>query len=159
MRPNSQCDAVPILPGTSCGIADPEEIQLGQFWHQLLLRYRRGKHSDFSRLWPSPGLPSGSRTVSNRQADVVRVRPTDSVHSFHPCSIPVFTRSPVRGISVALRHSVFCFATRPCGFRFLPQQIRSKAGKERRANLFRFPPKKQTFGTWEPGPLPWLCHV
>src|SRR5437016_472677 len=68
MQPNSQRDTVPILPGTSRGIADPEEIQLRQFWHQLCLRYRRGKHSDFSRLWPSPGLPSGSRTVSNRQA-------------------------------------------------------------------------------------------
>ena len=47
----------------------------------------------------------------------------------------------------------------PCGCRLLPQQIRSKTGKESRANFFRFPPKKQTFGTWEPGPLPWLCHV
>jgi hypothetical protein len=28
---------------------------------------------------------------------------------------PVFTRAPVRGISVALRHSVFCFAARPAG--------------------------------------------
>ena len=26
-------------------------------------------------------------------------------------------------------------------------------GKERRANFFRAPPRKQTFGTWEPGPL------
>ena len=26
-------------------------------------------------------------------------------------------------------------------------------------NFFRFPPKKQTFGTWEPGPLPRLRHV
>ena len=46
----------------------------------------------------------------------------------------------------------------PCGFRFLPKQIRSN-GKERRVNFFRFPPKKQTFGTWEPGPLPRLRHV
>ena len=44
------------------------------------------------------------------------------------------------------------------GFRFLPKQIRSN-GKERRVNFFRFPPKKQTFGTWEPGPLPRLRHV
>jgi hypothetical protein len=73
--------------------------------------------------------------------------------------IPVFTRSPVRGISVALRHSVFCFASRPHGFRFHPKQIRSKTGTEHRANFFRFPPKKQTFGTWEPGPLPWLRHL
>jgi len=78
MRPNSQCDAVPILPGTSHGIADPEEIQLGQFWHQLPLRYRRGKHSDCaSRLWPSPGLLSGSCNVTNRQALTWSESPTD----------------------------------------------------------------------------------
>jgi hypothetical protein len=47
----------------------------------------------------------------------------------------------------------------PCGYRFLPKQILSKNGTERRANFFRFPPRKQTFGTWEPGPLPRLRHV
>ena len=47
----------------------------------------------------------------------------------------------------------------PYGFRFLPKQIRSQNGIERRANFFRFPPKKQTFGTWEPGPLPRLRHA
>lgn len=51
---------------------------------------------------------------------------------------------------------LLCYA--PCGFRFLPKQIRSN-GKERRVNFFRFPPKKQTFSTWEPGPLPRLRHV
>jgi hypothetical protein len=39
-----------------------------------------------------------------------------------------------------------------------PQKIHSN-GKERRANLFGFPPGKQTFGTWEPGPLPRLRQV
>ncbi len=29
----------------------------------------------------------------------------------------------------------------------------AKYGKERPANFFRVPPRKQTFGTWEPGPL------
>jgi len=38
-----------------------------------------------------------------------------SVHARFPILIPVFTRAPVRGISVALRHSVFCFAARPSG--------------------------------------------
>jgi len=47
----------------------------------------------------------------------------------------------------------------PYGFRFLPKQIRSQNGIERRANFFRFPPKKQTFGAWEPGPLPRLRHA
>src|ERR1700730_4518510 len=32
-------------------------------------------------------------------------------------------------------------------------------GKERRANFFRAPPRKQTFGTWEPGPLAKLHPV
>ena len=31
--------------------------------------------------------------------------------------------------------------------------------KERPANFFRAPPRKQTFGTWEPGPLPRLRHA
>jgi len=44
------------------------------------------------------------------------------------------------------------------GFRFLPKQIRSNS-KDRQVNFFWFPPKKQTFGTWEPGPLPRLRHV
>ena len=32
-------------------------------------------------------------------------------------------------------------------------------GKRRRANFFRAPPRKQTFGTWEPGPLAKLRPV
>jgi hypothetical protein len=32
-------------------------------------------------------------------------------------------------------------------------------GTERRTNFFRAPPRKQTFGTWEPGPLAWLRPV
>src|SRR5262249_52885386 len=104
------------------------------------LRRGEGRHMAGLSLTPSQPL-----------SDSAQLRP--------PCLLPVFTRSPVRGISVALRHSVFCFASRPRGFRFLPKQIRSKTGTEREANFFRFPPKKQTFGTWEPGPLPWLCHV
>jgi hypothetical protein len=32
-------------------------------------------------------------------------------------------------------------------------------GKERRANFFRAPPRKQTFGTWEPDPLARLRPV
>jgi hypothetical protein len=32
-------------------------------------------------------------------------------------------------------------------------------GKERRANFFRAPPRKPTFGTWEPGPLAKLRPV
>ena len=32
-------------------------------------------------------------------------------------------------------------------------------GKERRSNFFRAPPRKQTFGTWEPGPFAKLRPV
>ena len=32
-------------------------------------------------------------------------------------------------------------------------------GTERLSNFFRAPPRKQTFGTWEPGPLAKLCPV
>jgi len=32
-------------------------------------------------------------------------------------------------------------------------------GKERLSNFFRAPPRKQTFGTWEPGPLAKLRPV
>jgi hypothetical protein len=32
-------------------------------------------------------------------------------------------------------------------------------GRERRTNFFRAPPRKQTFGTWEPGLLAWLRPV
>ena len=46
----------------------------------------------------------------------------------------------------------------PCGFQFLPKEIRSN-DKEHEANFFWFPPEKQTFGTWEPGPLPRLRQV
>ncbi len=33
------------------------------------------------------------------------------------------------------------------------------SGTKRRANFFRAPPRKQTFGTWEPGPLAKLRPV
>ena len=161
MRPSSQCDAVPILPGTSRGIADPEEIQLGQFRHQLSLRYRRGKHSDFaSRLWPSPGLLSGSCNVSNRQALTWSESPTDRFCS--PLSSVFDTRLySVTGSGHIRRPAALGLLLRyaPLRVSVPPTTNLLQIGKERRANLFRFPPKKQTFGTWEPGPLPWLCHV
>ena len=40
-----------------------------------------------------------------------------------------------------------------------PQNKFAKHGKECRANFFRAPPRKQTFGTWEPGPLAKLRPV
>jgi hypothetical protein len=67
--------------------------------------------------------------------------------------IPSYARSPLRGFSGAQRHSVFCFALRPLRGLGSSQNNFAKCSKERSANLFWVPPRKQTFGTWEPGPL------
>jgi hypothetical protein len=40
-----------------------------------------------------------------------------------------------------------------------PQNNFENHGKERLSNFFRAPPRKQTFGTWEPGPLAKLRPV
>ena len=40
-----------------------------------------------------------------------------------------------------------------------PQNKFESHGKERLSNFFRAPPRKQPFGTWEPGPLAKLCPV
>ena len=39
------------------------------------------------------------------------------------------------------------------------QKKSANLGRNRRANFFRAPPRKQTFGTWEPGPLAKLRPV
>jgi len=75
------------------------------------------------------------------------------VHVRSPTLIPIFTRAPVRGISVALRHLVFCFATRPGGFRHLPKQIRSN-GTERRVDFFSVPSGKADLRHLGAGPTP-----
>ena len=67
-------------------------------------------------------------------------------HSFGAFTAPGGTRSsashsaPLRGLGSS--HNKF-----------------ANHGKRRRANFFRAPPKKQTFGTWEPGPLAMLRPV
>jgi hypothetical protein len=105
-------------------------------------------------LRPSYGGPSRS----NRTAIVVNFRSqcADDIYCAGAClplCIPSFARSQLRGLSGARRHSVFCFAFR--AFRGLgsSQNKFENHGKERRSNFFRAPPRKQTFGTWEPGPL------
>jgi hypothetical protein len=42
---------------------------------------------------------------------------------------------------------------RPFGISVPPKTSLRTTGKERLSNFFRAPPRKQTFGTWEPGPL------
>src|ERR1700728_3684396 len=67
-------------------------------------------------------------------------------HSFGPFPAPGGTRSsashcaPLRGLGSS-------------------QNKFENHGKERRSNFFRAPPRKQTFGTWEPGPLAKLRPV
>jgi hypothetical protein len=48
---------------------------------------------------------------------------------------------------------------RPFGVSAPPKTSLQTNGKERRANFFRAPPRKQPFGTWEPGPLARLRPV
>src|SRR3984957_11579573 len=67
-------------------------------------------------------------------------------HSFGAFPAPVGTRSsashsaPLRGLGSS-------------------QNKFENHGKERLSNFFRAPPRKQTFGTWEPGPLAKLRPV
>ncbi len=67
-------------------------------------------------------------------------------HSFGAFPAPFGTRSsashsaPIRGLGSS-------------------QNKFENPGKERRSNFFRAPPRKQTFGTWEPGPLAKLRPV
>jgi len=65
----------------------------------------------------------------------------------------VFCSVTTRGLSRARRRSVFCFAfSAPSGLGSSRNKFENP-GRERRANFFRVPPRKQTFGAWEPGPL------
>ena len=157
----SQVARIPILSPTAASTSHCEPMSRTPYsWF-----YPRAHSLDeqpffvADRALPFRRLCGGDNVVNRR----VRTSSSKTSRGFcpphAPSLIPAFTRSPVRGLSGALRHSVFCFASRPFGFRFLPKEIRFKTGTERRANFFRFPPKKQTFGTWEPGPLPRLCHV
>ena len=109
-------------------------------------------------------LSCGGRSRSNRTAIAVNFRSEcadDNValervcryvsrlllgHSFGAFPAPGGTRSsashcaPLRGLGSS-------------------QNKFANHGKVRRANFFRAPPRKQTFGTWEPGPLAKLRPV
>ena len=67
-------------------------------------------------------------------------------HSFGALAAPGGTRS-------SASHSASLW-----GLGSSPDKFESH-GKERRTNFFRAPPRKQTFGTWEPGPLATLRPV
>ncbi len=81
----------------------------------------------------------------------------DSVHSRLAVRYPASAQAPLRVLSGAQRHSVFCFAFRaPLGLR-LSQNKLENCDTEHRTSFFRAPPQKQTFGTWEPGPFAYWC--
>src|SRR5215470_7679988 len=65
---------------------------------------------------------------------------------------PVLCSVTASGLSGAQRHLVFCFALRPFGVPVPPKTSLQNTAKKRLANFFRAPPRKQTFGTCEPGP-------
>jgi hypothetical protein len=159
MRPNSQCDALPIDPWISRAIADPGvvplgPIVLGQLRSQLSLRYRGRMCSDFARrVWPALKPLCGSSAVGNRHVLMLSEDPTTDPVQLR--CLPLLTRSPVLGILIALRHSVFCFATRPCGFRFLPNKL--LRNRQRTPSEFLQVPHEKT---WELGSTPVaLPHV
>jgi hypothetical protein len=76
-----------------------------------------------------------------RRASAANVPMTTLLWRVSAVMYPVFARSPLRGSSGALRHSVFCFASRPFGVS-VPPKTSLQTGKERRANFFRSPSEK-----------------
>jgi hypothetical protein len=106
----------------------------------------------------------GGHARSNQAALVATFRSQCADENFAsgaclPLCIPSFARSQLRGLSGARRHSVFCFACAPLWGLGSSQNKFENHGKVRLSNFFRAPPRKQTFGTWEPGPLAKLRPV
>ena len=64
-----------------------------------------------------------------------RTRSAASVHVRLSASIPAFTWAPVRGNSVALRHSVFCFTSCPAGSGSSPKKFAQTAKNAERISL------------------------
>ena len=119
-------------------------------------------------LWDACGaeMPSFSTALSqtNEAAMLVDLRSHDAQNDFGPECVCRFVSRPLLG---------HCFGANPapCGTRSsaLPtapvpglgssQNKFVSRGRERRTNFFRAPPRKQTFGAWEPGPLARLRPV
>ena len=106
----------------------------------------------------------GGHTSSNRTAIVANLRSRSADENF---ALERVCRCVSR---LLLGHSFGAFpapgSTRSSASHLAPlrglgssQNKFANHGKERRANFFRAPPRKQTFGTWEPGPLAWLRPV
>ena len=131
--------------------------------------------NDDGELRPS----CGGHACSNRTAIAASFRSQDvrwelCSGACLPLCIPSFTRSPLRGLSGARRHSVFCFAfspqqantalagdpdlRAPSGSRFLPKQVCNRRHKTPR-KLLSSPSEKADLRPWEPDPLARLCPV
>src|SRR5271166_6636202 len=111
-------------------------------------------------LGPSYGGPSRS----NRTAIAVNFRSQCADESFALARVCRYVSRLLLG------HSFGAFpspgGTRSSASHFAPlrglgssQNKFENHGKERLSNFFRAPPRKQTFGTWEPGPLAKLRPV
>jgi hypothetical protein len=106
----------------------------------------------------------GGHASSNRSAIAVNFRSLDADEN---SALGRVCRSVSR---LLLGHSFGAFpapgGTRSSASHFAPlrglgssQNKFENQGKERLSNFFRAPPRKQTFGTWEPGPLAKLRPV
>ena len=111
-------------------------------------------------LRPSYGGPS----CSNRTAIAVNFRSQDADDNFAQLRVCRYVSRLLLG------HSFGAFpapgGTRSSASHSAPrrglcssQNKFENHGKERLSNFFRAPPRKQTFGTWEPGPLAKLRPV
>jgi len=75
-------------------------------------------------LRPPRGGPACSKPTALVANSRSRVQMNFGLERVCRCVIPSFARSPLRGLSRARRHSVFCFAfSAPSGSWFLPQQV------------------------------------
>lgn len=111
-------------------------------------------------LGPSYGGPSRS----NRTAIAVNFRSQCADENFAPEGVCRYVSRLLLGQSVGAFPA-------PCGTRSSASRCAplrglgssqnkfENDGKERLSNFFRAPPRKQTFGTWEPGPLAKLRPV
>lgn len=111
-------------------------------------------------------MPSFNTALSQTReaATLGNLRGGDAKDDFGPDCVSRFVSRPLLG-------HYFGAYPAPCGTRSsaLPaapvpglgssQNKFVSRGTERRTNFFRAPPRKQTFGTWEPGPLARLRPV
>ena len=87
---------------------------------------------------PSSFVATGSSSKRTRAGGLLRpprIRSAASVHVRLSASIPAFTWAPVRGNSVALRRSVFCFTSCPAGSGSSPKKFAQTAKNAERISF------------------------